>query len=87
MNPFKFDGRRSQVAKAEVCKTSMQRFESARRLQSLGAAGGSAGVAELGDAVPLKGTGPARAVGVRFPPSAPESCSALKLGRLTRWKP
>src|SRR5262249_14443797 len=25
-------GRRSQVAKAEVCKTSMQRFESARRL-------------------------------------------------------
>jgi hypothetical protein len=25
-------GRRSQVAKAEVCKTSIQRFESARRL-------------------------------------------------------
>ena len=26
-------GRRTQVAKGEVCKTSMQRFESARRLQ------------------------------------------------------
>src|SRR5439155_4459260 len=27
-------GRRSQVAKAEVCKTSIQRFESARRLHT-----------------------------------------------------
>ena len=27
--------RRTQVAKGEVCKTSMQRFESARRLQPL----------------------------------------------------
>ena len=27
-------GRRSQVVKAEVCKTSIRRFESARRLQS-----------------------------------------------------
>ena len=27
-------GRRTQVVKGEVCKTSMQRFESARRLQS-----------------------------------------------------
>ena len=26
-------GRRTQVVKGEVCKTSMQRFESARRLQ------------------------------------------------------
>ena len=28
-------GRRTQVVKGEVCKTSMQRFESARRLQIL----------------------------------------------------
>ena len=28
-------GRRSQVAKAEVCKTFIQRFDSARRLQKL----------------------------------------------------
>jgi hypothetical protein len=28
-------GRRTQVVKGEVCKTSMQRFESARRLQFL----------------------------------------------------
>ena len=28
-----FPGRRTQVVKGEVCKTSMQRFESARRLQ------------------------------------------------------
>ena len=28
-----FSGRRTQVVKGEVCKTSMQRFESARRLQ------------------------------------------------------
>jgi hypothetical protein len=28
-------GRRTQVVKGEVCKTSMQRFESARRLQTL----------------------------------------------------
>jgi hypothetical protein len=28
-------GRRTQVAKGEVCKTSMQRFESARRLHIL----------------------------------------------------
>jgi hypothetical protein len=28
-------GRRTQVVKGEVCKTSMQRFESARRLQLL----------------------------------------------------
>jgi hypothetical protein len=28
-------GRRTQVAKGEVCKTSMQRFKSARRLQAL----------------------------------------------------
>jgi hypothetical protein len=27
-------GRRTQVVKGEVCKTSMQRFESARRLQT-----------------------------------------------------
>ena len=27
--------RRTQVVKGEVCKTSMQRFESARRLQLL----------------------------------------------------
>jgi hypothetical protein len=27
-------GRRTQVAKGEVCKTSMQRFESARRLHN-----------------------------------------------------
>ena len=27
-------GRRTQVVKGEVCKTSMQRFESARRLHS-----------------------------------------------------
>ena len=30
---FCVKGRRSQVAKAEVCKTFIQRFESARRLQ------------------------------------------------------
>jgi len=29
------NGRRTQVVKGEVCKTSMQRFESARRLQNL----------------------------------------------------
>ena len=28
-------GRRTQVVKGEVCKTSMQRFESARRLHIL----------------------------------------------------
>jgi hypothetical protein len=28
-------GRRTQVVKGEVCKTSMQRFESARRLHFL----------------------------------------------------
>jgi hypothetical protein len=28
-------GRRTQVVKGEVCKTSMQRFESARRLHLL----------------------------------------------------
>ena len=27
-----FSGRRTQVVKGEVCKTSIQRFESARRL-------------------------------------------------------
>jgi hypothetical protein len=32
-NFFVFSGRRSQVAKAEVCKTFIQRFKSARRLQ------------------------------------------------------
>ena len=53
-------GRRSQVAKAEVCKTSIQRFESARRLQyrRAVAAVGRAGVAELGDAADLKSAGP-----------------------------
>jgi hypothetical protein len=34
MLPIKL-GRRTQVVKGEVCKTSMQRFESARRLQIL----------------------------------------------------
>jgi hypothetical protein len=34
MLPIKI-GRRTQVVKGEVCKTSMQRFESARRLQFL----------------------------------------------------
>ena len=29
-----FLGRRTQVVKGEVCKTSMRRFESARRLQN-----------------------------------------------------
>jgi hypothetical protein len=35
MRAFEKKGRRTQVAKGEVCKTSMQRFESARRLQFL----------------------------------------------------
>src|SRR5207247_8772868 len=50
--------RRSQVAKAEVCKTSIQRFESARRLHCRGASAEGAGVAELGDAADLKYAGP-----------------------------
>ena len=40
--------RRSQVAKAEVCKTSIQRFKSARRLNFF------AGMAEQVDARDLK---------------------------------
>ena len=57
----RLEGRRSQVAKAEVCKTSIQRFESARRLHLVGGGGpavGWAGVAELGDAANLKFAGP-----------------------------
>ena len=50
--------RRSQVAKAEVCKTSIQRFESARRLHIQKGVVGPAGVAELGDAADLKSAGP-----------------------------
>src|SRR5213595_1565039 len=34
VSPGLTSGRRSQVAKAEVCKTSIQRFESARRLHT-----------------------------------------------------
>src|SRR5216683_1622284 len=56
--------RRSQVAKAEVCKTSIQRFESARRLQVEPAGAAGAGVAELGDAADLKSAGPAGPWGV-----------------------
>jgi hypothetical protein len=41
-------GRRTQVAKGEVCKTSMQRFESARRLSF------QAGVAQAAEAADLK---------------------------------
>ena len=48
--------RRSQVAKAEVCKTSIHRFDSDRRLQPKGET--FAGVAELVDARDLKSLGP-----------------------------
>ena len=45
--------RRSQVAKAEVCKTSIHRFDSDRRLHKLSLAG----VAKLVDARDLKSLG------------------------------
>ena len=49
-----FKRRRSQVAKAEVCKTSIHRFDSDRRLYLLSLAG----VAKLVDARDLKSLGP-----------------------------
>jgi hypothetical protein len=47
--------RRSQEAKAEVCKTSIHRFDSDRRLHKK--KGANAGVAELVDARDLKSLG------------------------------
>ncbi len=58
-------GRRSQVAKAEVCKTSIHRFDSDRRLFSI-----HAGVAKLADARDLKSLGHFMTVPVRVRPSA-----------------
>jgi hypothetical protein len=44
-------GRRTQVAKGEVCKTSMQRFKSARRLQEVTLSPRGAAVFTGGDSV------------------------------------
>jgi hypothetical protein len=66
--------RRSQVAKAEVCKTSMHRFESDRRLLHAPISDGRvlfgllAGVAELVDAKDLKSFGPQGPCGFKSRP-------------------
>ncbi len=57
--------RRCQVVKAGVCKTPIQRFESARRLHPFSVA---AGVAELADAEDLKSSALKRLVGSRPSP-------------------
>ena len=67
--------RRSQVVKAEVCKTSIQRFESARRLHREQQGGrGRAGVAELGDAAGLNPAGPSGPWGFNSPPRHQTGC-------------
>src|SRR5512132_289969 len=78
--------RRSQVAKAEVCKTSIQRFESARRLHSRPAGAAGAGVAELGDAADLKSAGPLGSWGFDSPPRH-QQCGELQRGRRSRERP
>jgi hypothetical protein len=55
--------RRCQVVKAGVCKTPIQRFESARRLHLI-----QAGMAELADAEDLKSSALKRLVGSRPSP-------------------
>ena len=55
------------MVKAEVCKTSIHRFDSDRRLSRFSL---SAGVAELVDARDLKSLGYFITVPVRFRPSA-----------------
>ena len=59
--------RRCQVVKAGVCKTPIQRFESARRLHLFPQ---NAGVAELADAEDLKSS-EVKLLWVRDPPPAP----------------
>ena len=68
------------MVKAEVCKTSIQRFESARRLHYRQAGYADAGVAELGDAADLKSAGPLGPWGFDYLPRY-QQCGELQRER------